>query len=87
MGIGAANSMVPTYMANAPVHFAGTGPQAPALQYNRYSAVFAVPNGTGGTCSNGGSPATFVGSAMIMPFPAIVGIAGAQEYVGENQQD
>ena len=84
MGIGAANSMVPTYMANAPVHFAGTGPQAPALQYNRYSAVFAVPNGT---CDNTGSPATFVGSAMIMPFPAIVGIAGAQEYAGENLQD
>lgn len=93
MGIGSSNSMIPAVMQSAPVHFAGTGAQAPNLQYNRYLAVFAVPNGsatgnndvTGASCAAGlGNAATFVGSAMIMPFPAIVGLHGAQQYANSN---
>jgi len=89
MGIGSSNSMIPSAMESAPVHFSGTGAQATDIAYDRYSAVFAVPNGattgtnsvTGAPCSSGlGNAATFVGAVMIMPFPAIVGLNGAQEY-------
>lgn len=98
MGIGGQNSMVPSVMASAPVHFAGTKDQSTALTYNRYLAVFAVPKTyttladpanksdvTGLPCSNqAGDKAKFVGSAMDMPFPAIVGLAGSQQYANSR---
>jgi type II secretory pathway pseudopilin PulG len=96
MGIGSANSMVGSTMQAVPVHFAGTGDQQPTLQYNRYVAVFAVHNGastgtntvTGKACpAEAGNAATFVGSAMIMPFPAIVGLQGAQQYANGHALD
>lgn len=86
MGIGSANSMIPAAMQSAPVHFSGTGAQSTALAYNRYVAVFAVPNSTT-YCASAPSVATFVGSAMLMPFPAIVGLNGAQQYANSNILD
>jgi len=100
LGIGTNNSMIPSVMQAAPVHFAGTAAGQPATTYSRYLAVIATPvayagasvavdDVTGATCnSESGNAATFVGVAQIFPnFPAIVGLNGAQEYTAENMKN
>jgi type II secretory pathway pseudopilin PulG len=100
VGIGTGNSMVPSAMSNVPVHFAGTAAQAADVAYDRYVAVYSIPSNTavmGTTKYNGGASngqlcsgaqgASFVGAAMVMPFPAIVGTQGSLEWTNENQND
>jgi prepilin-type N-terminal cleavage/methylation domain-containing protein len=96
MGIGSSNSMVGSVMQSVPVHFSGTGANSTDKTYNRYLAVFAVPNGTttpgttdqvtGKDCTAElGESATFIGTALIFSgFPAIVGLNGSQQFTNSN---
>jgi hypothetical protein len=96
MGIGPTNTLIPTSMQSAPVVFGSNGDEAPAKVYERYVAVFAVPSAntlaTGGCTSNGDfavaptadAAARFIGAAADMPFPALVGLNGAQQWANNN---
>lgn len=93
MGIGSASSLVPGSMQSAPVVFGSNGSEAPKDHYARYLAVFAVPSDASGTCvsdaANASAPkpdaaARFIGAAANMPFPALVGLNGAQQWTNNN---
>lgn len=94
MGIGASTSLIPSVMQGAPVHFGGSAGEAPATVYDRFVAVFAVPNASAGSaspnatnisaCMKPDAPAKFIGTAGIMDFPALVGLNGAQQWANAN---
>jgi type II secretory pathway pseudopilin PulG len=93
MGIGADNDMIGKAMQSSPVHFASEGTMGPINKYNRFVAVFEVASKTMGaadathdpSCPHMASPAKFVGAAMVMGFPKLIGAAANQSWVWERQ--
>lgn len=89
MGIGDGNEMIGKTMQTAPVVFQANGDLAPTKKYDRFFAVFKVQKSTGtiaaGVSSTGGAvtcidqpqPATFVGSAVSLDFPQLIGPAAS----------
>jgi prepilin-type N-terminal cleavage/methylation domain-containing protein len=93
MGIGSANTLIPSSMQSAPLMFGSNGDEAPKDKYARYLAVFAVPSSAGGGCTSDGANVTapnadaaarFIGAAADMTFPALVGLNGAQQWSNNN---
>jgi type II secretory pathway pseudopilin PulG len=91
MGLGAANGLIPSSMQSAPVVFGSNGDEAPKSVYARYLAVFAVPaavsctsDAANVTAPTADAAAKFIGAAADMPFPALVGLSGAQQWTNNN---
>jgi type II secretory pathway pseudopilin PulG len=97
MGLGSANGLIPSSMQSAPVIFGSNGDEAPKSVYARYLAVFAVPSdddsnpstscvsdAANATTMNADAAAKFIGAAASMPFPALVGLNGAQQWTNNN---
>lgn len=89
MGIGDGNEMIGKTMSTAPVVFQANGDLAPQKKYDRFLAVFKVQKSVGTiaagasttgaavTCVDQPQPATFVGSAVSLDFPEIIGPAAS----------
>lgn len=91
MGIGDSNEMIGKTMQTAPVVFQANGDLAPTKKYDRFLAVFKVQKsiaagGSGGnntstgspvTCIDQPQPATFVGAAVSLDFPQLIGPAAS----------
>lgn len=92
MGVGPANTLIPSSMQSAPVMFGSNGDEAPKTVYARYLGVFAVPKSAAACTSDAANvtaptadaAAKFIGAAADMPFPALVGLNGAQQWTNNN---
>jgi type II secretory pathway pseudopilin PulG len=94
-GIGDKSSLIGKSMQSAPVHFASEGSMGPASKYNRFVAVFEIPkDGTSATvkapggvadadgefCHANHGGAKLIGSAMVMPYKAPIGLASTLKW-------
>lgn len=79
LGVGDESEMVGKVMASAPVHFAAQPGMGPHQKYNRFVTVYQVPRTAPGSCKT-----KFVGSAMLMKNPHLVGLAHQLAHTWEN---